>query len=275
MRKYLVVSLVIVLALLARPAAWAKDAFVMGVHPYKSAAELHKIFKPIADDISQKLGKPVELRFFKTYTETADALGRGELDFSYLGPVLYVEAKSKYDVIPLVQVVSDGKPTFHGVFVKQKGNPMASLKDLKGKKFAFGDRGSCQSHIMPMYMLIEAGVYSDLKEYSFTGSHTNAALGVKNGTFDAACLQPDVAAAYKEQGLEEFARTIEVPDHVFAATKSMDPAIVASIQNIFLKMDPKLLKGIKGTINKVQKFNDKDFDVLRKILKVVESANTK
>ena len=41
-------------ALLVTQSASAKDKLVMGVHPYKPAAELHKIFKPVADYISQK-----------------------------------------------------------------------------------------------------------------------------------------------------------------------------------------------------------------------------
>jgi hypothetical protein len=35
------------------------------------------------------------------------------------------------------------------------------------------------------------------------------------------------------------------------------------------------LKGIKGSVSGIQKFNDKDFDVLRKIVKTVEKAKMK
>jgi hypothetical protein len=35
-------------------------------------------------------------------------------------------------------------------------------------------------------------------------------------------------------------------------------------------MDPGLYRGIKGSLTGLQKFNDKDFDILRKILKKVE-----
>ena len=65
----------------ASPAA-AREKLVMGVHPFKPAVELHKTFKPIADALSAKLGRPVELQIGKSYEETAERLGSGAFDFS-------------------------------------------------------------------------------------------------------------------------------------------------------------------------------------------------
>lgn len=248
----------------------------MGVHPYKPVTDLYTIFKPIANYISQKTGKPVELRIGKTNSEIVDILGKGEIDFSFLGPALYVETRSKYPLTPLAQVVNDGKPSFYGVIVVRKGSGITSLKALKGKTFAFGERDSTLSHITPLYMLMEAGVrLSDLKKYSFLGSHDNVALNVARGTYDAAGLQPDVAAKYLAEGLEIIAQTMDLPEHVFAATKSLDPATTAQIQNALLSMDISLLKGIKKSLTGIQKFNDKDFDGLRKIVKTVEKEKMK
>lgn len=278
MRRYiiLILSVVLVLSFFAVPSVWAKDKLVMGVHPYKPVGDLYKMFKPIADYVSQKTGKPVEFHINKNYAETVDAVGKGDMDFAYIGPALYVEARSKYNVTPLAQISNDGKPSFYGVIVVKKGSGISSLKELKGRTFAFGDRESTLTHIVPLYMLIEAGVQlTDLKQYAFVGTHDNVALNVVRGSFDAAGLQPDIAAKYKDQGLEVIARSVDLPEHVFVATKFLDAATMTKIQNALLSMDATLLKGIKSSVSGIQKFNDKDFDVLRKIMKTVEKEKTK
>jgi phosphonate transport system substrate-binding protein len=258
-------------ALLPAQVAWAKDALVMGVHPYKPAQELHTMFRPIADYISKKLGVPVELKFGKTYEDTAERLGKGEIDFSYLGPTTYAKFSETYDFKPLVQIVNKGKPSFYGVIVVKKGSPIKTIKDLKGKALAFGDRNSTVTHVVPLYMLMNEGMsVSDLGKHAFLGSHDNIALNVIAGTFDAAGLMPDIAEKYKEKGLEAVIKQPEIPEHVFAATKSMDAATFKKIQDALLAMDPALYKNIKGSLTGLQKFNDKDFDGLRKILDKVE-----
>ena len=258
-------------ALLPNQAAWAKDALVMGVHPYKPVQELHKMFKPIADYISQKLGVPVELTFGKSYEDTAEKLGKGEIDFSFLGPTTYAKFSGIYHLKPLVQIVNNGKPSFDGVIVVKKGSPIKTIKDLKGRSFAFGDRNSTLTHVVPLYMLMNEGItVRDLGKHAFVGSHDNVALGIITGMFDAGGLMPDIAKKYEEQGLVVIVKQPELPEHVFAATKSMNPATFKKIQDALLTMDPALYKNIKGSLTALQKFNDKDFDGLRKILGKVE-----
>jgi len=262
---------VLLAALLVAPAAWAKDTLVMGVHPYKPTVALFKMFKPIADNISQKIGKPVELQFAKSYEETAEKVGSGQFDFSFFGPTTYAKFGPKYHMKPIVQILNSGKPTFYGVIVVKKGSSIKTVHDIKGRSVAFGDRNSTLTHVVPLYMLMNEGIHlGDLKSYSFLGNHDNLALNVIQGTYDAAGLMPDIAEKYMGQGLEVIAKSPELPEHVFAANKSMDPATFKNIQDAFLSMDVTLLKNIKESVTGVQKVHDKDFDILRKILDKVE-----
>ena len=272
MRKYiLAVCAFISMSVFLLPApAWAKDKLVMGVHPYKPITELQNMFKPIADYVSEKLGIPVELQFAKSYEEAAQKIGNGHFDFAFLGPTIYVESKNKFNVQPLAQIINNGSPSFYGVVVVRKDSGIVSMKDLKGKTFAFGDRNSALTHILPLYMLMNAGVHlSDLK-YAFVGSHDSVANNVITGSFEAGGLMPDIAAKYMDRGLTIMTKSPEIPEHVFVATKSMDTTMVVKLQKALLEMNPTLYKSIKPTLTGMQKFNDKDFDILRTILKKVE-----
>jgi phosphonate transport system substrate-binding protein len=272
----LISAVVIAVVLSCVQTTWAIDRLIMGVHPYKSATELHSKYKPIADAVSKRLGIPVELQVGKSYDDAVKKVGTGQFDFAFLGPTLYIEASDKYNVIPLAQIVNKGKASFQGVIIVQKGSHISSLKDLKGKRFAFGSRGSTLSHVAPLYMLLNAGVkLEQLNKYKFVGSHDNVAKAVDTKMFDAGGLMPDVANKYLDRGLTIIAQSPELPEHVFVATKTMDAAMVAKLQRALLTMDPALQKGIKGSLTGIQKFTDKDFDVLRKVMKKVEKEMKK
>lgn len=249
--------------------ASAGEKLVMGVHPFKPAVELHKTFRPIADALSAKLGRPVELQIGKSYEDTAESVGSGKFDFSYMGPNTYAKYAPKLRFRGLAQIVNAGSPTFKGVIVAKKGGPIRSLKDLKGRRFAFGDRDSTLTHVVPVYMLVNAGVrVAELAKIAFLGTHDNLALNVVAGTFDAAGIMPDIAAKYPD--LQVIATSPALPEHVFAANPKMDGATFAAVQGALLALDPPLLKGIKGSLTGMQKVNDKDFDILRSILEVAE-----
>ena len=257
--------------LLLAQTASARDGLVMGVHPFKSAQDLHTMFKPIADYLSQKLGVPVELKFAKSYEDTAGQLGKGELDFSYLSPTIYAKYSKTNNYQPLAQIVNEGKPSFSGVIVTKSGSPVKTMKDLKGKSFAFGDRNSTVTHVVPLYMMMKEGMsVNDLSKHAFLGSHDNIALNIIAGTFDAAGIMPDIAEKYKEKGLAVILKQPEITEHVFAATKSMDAATHKKIQAALLSMDPALYKRIKGSLTGLKVFQDSDFDLLRNILGEVE-----
>lgn len=262
-------GLLLAASLLTAIPASAKEKLVMGVHPFKPAVELHKTFKPIADAMAAKLGKPVELQIGKSYEDTAERLGKGQFDFCYLGPNIYAKYGPKFGLRPLAQIVNAGSPTFKGVIVAKKGGAIRSLKDLKGRRFAFGDRDSTLTHVVPVYMLVEAGVrVAELGKIAFIGTHDNLALNVVAGTFDAAGIMPDIAAKYPD--LQVVATSPALPEHLFAATPSMDGATFAALQEALLALDPALRKGIKGSLTGMQKVNDKDFEILRRILEVAE-----
>ena len=250
------------------PLVEAKDKLIMGVHPYKPPVEVHKIFKPIAEYIAKETGKQIEVQIGQTYEDAVTKIGTGVFDFAYLGPTLYVDAQKQYGLVPLAMVANNGIPTFHGVIAVKKGGATTSLAQLKGKKFAFGERHSTLNHVIPLWMLLNAGVkLTDLKEHGFLKTHDNIAMNIIRGAFDAGGLQPDIAEKYRAQGLEVIATSPELPEHVFVATKSLDAATAKAIQNALNseKAAP-VLKGIKGSISGAPKFTDADFNMLRKIM---------
>lgn len=209
----------------------AAETYVFGVHPYKNPATLAAMFKPLMAELEAQTGAKLTFRSSKDYASFNEALIKGKIDIAFMGPALYAELSNHYpDKVRLAATaLADGQPTFKGVIIAKKGSAINSLADLKGKKFAFGDRDSTLSCYMPAVMLMDAGVLDSIK-YDFTGKHDNVATSVIKGMHDAGGLKPDVAKKYMDQGLKIIAESAPVYEHVIVVGAKVDEANMKKIQ---------------------------------------------
>lgn len=228
--------------------------------------------KPLRDYLATKLGRDVDLVIPTNYNATVEALGNGSLDFAYLGGLTYVKAHAQYGVIPLVQRTSDRQ--FHSLFITQAGSSITSLKDLRGKKFAFGDINSTSGHVMPFYAMTQAGIDPD-KDLSarFTGNHPATAKAVEAGTVDAGAIDESVYHAMLESGqldknkVRVFYTTPPFLDYVWVARKDIAPADRNAFAEAFLALraphDAAVLDILRGT--SFVRANDGEYATLRSV----------
>lgn len=272
-----IAGLLLILASVCSHSALARDRLVLGIHPYKSPVKLIKAYTPLAEYLSRKTGIPVHLTISKDYQNHIDAIGSDTLDVAYMGPASYVKLVNQYGRKPLLacQAIS-GKPTFQGKIIVRKDSNLRSLNQLKGKSFAFGDPNSTMSHLVPRYMLWKAGVSaSKLKRYRFLGSHDNVALAVLAGDYDAGAVKEAVFYKYKARGLKVLKSTPVFSEHVFVASKRLNPALIKKLRNAFLSlhMDSngrEIMNSIKPGMTSMRAVEDKNYNNLREILHALE-----
>lgn len=89
--------------------------------------------EPLRAYLTKAMGRPVNLAVPDVYTETVAGLADGSFDFACLGSLMYVRARAKFGVIPLVRRDSDLQ--YHSVFITRAGSSIDALSDLKGKRF--------------------------------------------------------------------------------------------------------------------------------------------
>ncbi|RJQ78256.1 MAG: phosphate/phosphite/phosphonate ABC transporter substrate-binding protein [Desulfobacteraceae bacterium] len=262
-------------AMMLTGTAGAQTSLVFGVHPFKAPDELAKMFRPLIDYLQKETGSTISFRTAKDYDASLAALVAGDIHISYLGPSLYAIATEKHaGKIQLLGTVvnKSGTPTFKGVIIAKDGSAINSLADLKGKKFAFGDRESTLSCYMPAYMLMQAGVFDSLVEHKFLGSHDNVAKAVSMGVFDGGGLQPSVAEKYVGQGVKIIAESAPVYEHVLVVSANVDQETIKKLQDAVLALkdpavlDP-LMKGMTGFVTT----RPEDYDNLRTIMKEVDA----
>lgn len=249
------------------PALW------LGIHPYLAPSELVERFTPLAHYLSDRVGRPVEVQIANDYASHLDAIAQGRVDIAFLGPVPYVELVDRCGDFPLLGRLEIGShPTLRGVIVARSDSPVRSLRDLVGRRVAFGDPQSTMSSVIPRHMLHEQGIaLGQLASYSFIQNHENVALGVLTGDFDAGAVKEEVFDRYRARGLKAIAYSPEVSEHVFVARQGLDRELVEALREAMLELRTADASGnirgsIKGDMTGVVPADDSDYDTLRLIL---------
>lgn len=201
-----------------------------------------KIYLPFLRYLSQNTGNNFSIKFTEKYENTVENLGKGITDFAALGPVNCVIAKKRHDSKCLAMGLNnEGRPEYRSVIFTRIDNPVNSIKDLRGRTVAFGDKYSTQGHIIPRKMLEDAGITLEvLKGYVFTGSHANTARVVLNGEYDAGAIQDNLARRLVEEGkIKVLAISKPYPSSLICSNKEVHSPIVKSVKSALLAFDPK------------------------------------
>ena len=252
----------------------AAKTLILSIHPYKSATQLLTAYTPLAEYLGNEIGTPVQIQIAPDYATHVQRIGKNEVDLAYMGPASYVELVDEYGKKPIIaRQYINGIPTFRGKLIARKDSPINSLADLNNKRFAFGDKGSTMSHLVPNYMLINAHIR--LKATSFLGSHDNVALGVLTGDYDAGAVKEEVFDKYAPRGLKAIATTPALSEHLFVARSNMDNTMYEKLCQAFYSLKDKpdgirIMQSIKPGITSFGNATDHDYDNLRKILDVLK-----
>lgn len=250
-----------------------QDQLTICIHPYASSTVLYQAFTPLTEYLSEKLGKPLTIHIATDYESHITSIGTDKYGIGYLGPASYVNLVDRYGKKRILgRQAINGKPTFQGKVIVRQDSKISSLADLAGKRFAFGDPNSTMSHLVPRYMLLEAGIgVEDLAEYKFLGNHTNVALGVLSGDFDAGAVKEAVFYKYEPRGLKAIATTPALSEHLFVASDSMPESMVNVLRSALLEahlseQGLSAIQAIKPNISAFVPAQDSDYDNLREIL---------
>ena len=257
------------------------NALMMGVIPLDAPAEMYRRFTPLADYLSRSLGRRVELSTAVDFAQTLKDLEEGVTQLAFLTPTTYIEAKKKFGAILLVKALRNGVPYTHSVIVVRTDGGISSVEAIKGKRFAFGDRMSTSSYLIPRAMLADAGVgLDDLKHYAFLGHHDAVASAVLAGEFDAGGIRESTAKSFESRGLTVLKTSIEIPEFNICISKDLDRATAERIKLAFTAMSRKnadqarSLTMIDADYTGFTDAAAADYEAIGKIMDALERAGT-
>lgn len=213
-------------------------------------------YRPLANYLAQKLGREVQLRTVDSWEGLAKSLANGETDIALLGPWGYVLANHQAGAQVVSTILYDGLPEYFAIMVTHPNSGINSLADLKGKTFAFGDKGSTSGYLIPLHHMMQQGIEPE-KYFGkvIHTSHQAIETQVTQGALDAGADYNRNRNAMIEQGLikAENSRIIwtsaPLPNDAFAVRQGLaaDKAFVARLQaalvevSLDIKKQPNLL----------------------------------
>lgn len=170
-----------------------KKVLRLGMVPFESGEELLRDMQPLIDVIEQGMQMEVNPMVATDYTGVVEAFKNNQLDAAFLSPASYVLAEQEAGVHIILKSIRAGAGSYYGAIIVHKDSPIKTVKDLKGKSFAFGDPISTSGHIFARKLMLEAGLNpeTDLEKYIYAGSHDATILAVLNRKVDAGATYAD------------------------------------------------------------------------------------
>jgi len=260
---------------------YAGDKLILAVHPFLPHQVLEEKFGPLTKYLSKQIGKSIKLGIGANYLEHINRIGMNKVDIAYMGPASYVKVTNTYGSKPLLAKLEvNGRSFFQGNIIIRTDNRLRELSQLKGKQIAFGDPNSTMSFIAPYFTLAKAGVFTDSStKYSFLHSHSNVALAVLAGDFEAGAVKPDIYKKYAPQGLKVIAQTEKISEHLFITRANLPKPQVKSLRRAMLEINQspegiQALHAIKTSITNLTEVKNDEYENLRIIMKEVANATS-
>lgn len=177
----------------------------IGLLPAEDAASMIKQYDSIRQHLEGKLGIPVKVWVSQSYNALIEAMRADHIDLAYVGGSQYLAAKRQgIKVVPiLVAINEDGRSFYYSVIFTHKDTGITSVKELKGKTFAFVEPTSTSGGEAPRYYLLKNGIDPDrdLKRYVYTQRHDAVIQAVIHKKVDAGATADLHLIRNKERGM--------------------------------------------------------------------------
>ncbi len=224
----------------------------MGVVPLDAPAVMFKNFSPIADYLSRKMKRKIDLKVAVDFQGAIRDLEQGVTQFCFMTPSTYISAHDKFGAQVVVKALKDGKPFHHAVIIAKSDSSINMLSDIRGRSFAFGDVQSTSSHIVPRAMLLAEGVdLKDLLYYNYLGHHNDVINAVLSGDFDAGGVMESAAEKHRDMGIKILKFSEEIAEFNITAAATIEPEVFVDLKKALLALndtDP-ATKGVIKAIN--------------------------
>lgn len=212
----------------------------IGVVSRYAPALTYERYQPIIDHLSAHGTHRYELRLSTSYEGAADQLARGEVAASFFGTWIYARVGPRSGLEPILAPRNEeGGTTFHAALVAPVGSPIASVRDLAGRRVALPSPSSFAGNWLTVEALPQAGLLAaDLDSVHHFDFHQTVAHRVLDGQFDAGVVREAVAREFEGQGLRVIARSGGFPGPPLVVRAGRKHAAITEITRLLLALRP-------------------------------------
>jgi two-component system sensor histidine kinase TtrS len=202
------------LLLLSAPLLFAAEPVTIGVLSHRGDEATLAHWSKTADYLSEQLPDFHFLIVPLDFAEVDPAVGSGSVDFILVNPAIYVNLEVRHRVSRIATMknrwMGEAYNLFGGViFARAERYDLNLLGDLRGSTMMAVDETSLGGFMMAFRELKAVGInpYRDLAELSYSGTHDNVVMAVREGRVDVGTVRTDILERMQDEGrikLSEF-----------------------------------------------------------------------
>src|SRR4051794_8342548 len=260
-----------------------KKEISMAFVPSRDTAEIQLSGQKIADFLSKETGYSIKSTTATSYAAVTQSITSKKTDLAWVSPLSYAQAHDQNGCYPITASIRNGTKGYKAFIVVKSDSDIKELKDLKGRKFAFGDPLSASSTLYPKAAMLKAGLKPDTDLVAQNiSSASSVAIAVYQGQVDAGAFYDD--ARKNTEVIGKFTDIMDktriiwtselIPADPQVVRKDLNKAQVAKLKAALLKLndDPNGKQFIKDlfTIDALADATDADYNVLRDVVKTVD-----
>ena len=228
----------------AQPAAGDKPLpqLTFGILPIGGPSESLDAWRPMLDDMSRALHRPIRSISVSTYEGLAQAIAEERVDIAFVSGRLALDAVTHNRMQVVAQLTrGDGSHGYYAVLLVPKNSPIHTLNDLYARpghwRYARGEALSMSGYLVPETQVFASrGLDSDTFFASVViDNHQNNALLVANNEVDVASNNTADLERFSQHFPDQFARlrilwqSTLIPHAVIIARRDLSPQLNAAI----------------------------------------------
>ncbi len=254
--------------------AESAQPILFGVFPYLPPARLEQTYAPVAADLSEAIGRPVQLRTRPTFLQFRKELENETYDLVLVQPFAYVESAAPHGY----RLISRWTRPITALFVTRADSHVATISDLNNETIAAPPIRAAVSILGRQTLLNHQLIEGKNVRFIYQNSHA-ACLRQVLIHKAAACItaKPPLEVFQTQSGVNfrVVASSQPIPGPAYAVHTRVPEQIRDTLQKrtihwVKTAHGQALLNSIKisGFVSTV----DKDYDSVRKILKRSQEA---
>jgi len=216
------------------------------------------------------------------YNAAVESMRAGRADIGWFGGKTYIMASEIANAEAFAAGIRKGDTdaTYNTYFVVRFDSPYMKLSELKGKRLALNSIGSTSGDLIPQVELLKKGlsIKKDFKRVSYAGSHDACLMSVINKHADVCGMSSRNYDArlkdntFKQEEIRIIHTSSPVPPPPLAYSKKLPKLVRDNIKKATLDAHKYgKVGGYGGEMERYISVNDKDYDLLREIDKLLKN----
>lgn len=261
-----------------KTASVSEPPLILGVFPRRSATTTTHLFTPLANYLSESLGREVVLETSKDFASFWQNVEKKKYDIVHYNQYHYIKSSADYEIF--AQNEEFGNQTVSGALFVRDDSDITSIDQLKGKKIIFGGgKNAMMSYIVPRYLLQQSGLHSGDYDILIATNPPNSILAVyfreadAAGAGDRVPYLPVIADKIDTASIRILKASKPLPHLPWVMRKSLHNDLKKKIRKVMYELNETLAgKEIltSAGLTALHSAKDEDYDVHRDIVNALE-----